>query len=140
MTLVVDAAPLVALADRRDRMQAQVGALLRDEPGELVVPAPVTSEVDYLLGRRVGAGARRAFLQDLASGRFTVACLDRDDHEIVVDLERRYAEHNMALADLSVVVVAHRVGTRRIATFDERHFRTLRPLDGGHFSLLPLDG
>lgn len=140
MTLVVDTAPLVALADRRDRMQGHVEALLRDEPGELVVPAPITAEVDYLLGRRVGAGARRAFLEDLAAGRFTVACLDQDDHELVVDLERRYTEHDVGLSDLSVVVVAHRMGTRRIATFDERHFRTLRPLGGGHFSLLPVDG
>ncbi|MBI2169562.1 MAG: PIN domain-containing protein [Actinobacteria bacterium] len=140
MTLVVDAAPLVALADRRDRFQSDVERLLRDEPGELVVPAPVTAEVDYLLGRRIGSDARRAFLHDLSTGRFTVACLDQEDHGTVVDLERRYADLDVGLADISVVVVAHRLGTRRIVTFDERHFRALRPLSGGRFTLLPLDG
>lgn len=139
MTLVVDAAPLVALADRRDRFQPDVERLLRDEPGELVVPAPVTAEVDYLLGRRIGSEARRAFLDDLAAGRFTVACLDQGDHGTVVDLERRYADLDVGLADLSVVITAHRLGTRRIVTFDERHFRTLRPLSGGRFTVLPLD-
>lgn len=139
MTLVVDAAPLVALADRRDRLQPDIEQLLRDEPGELVVPAPVTAEVDYLLGRRVGSDARRAFLDDLAAGRFTVACLDQEDHASVADLERRYADLDVGLADLSVVVVAHRSRTRRIVTFDERHFRSLRPLSGGRFTLLPLD-
>jgi predicted nucleic acid-binding protein len=43
------------------------------------------------------------------------------------------------LADLSIVVLAHRFRTTRIATFDERHFRALRPLDGGSFTLLPAD-
>lgn len=140
MSLVVDASPLVALADRRDRWQPEVERLLRDEPGDLVIPAPVTAEVDYLLGRRLGADARRAFLDDLAAGRFTVACLDQEDHGTVVALEQRCADLDVGLADLSVLITAHRLGTRRIVTFDERHFRALRPLSGGHFTLLPLDG
>lgn len=139
MTLVLDAAPLVAVADRRDSMQPLVEALLREEPGELVVPAPVTAEVDYLLGRRLGRLARLAFLDDLAAERFTIACLEADDHSLVADLERRYDDLDVGLADLSVVVVAEKFGTRRLLTFDERHFRALRPLDGGRFSLLPAD-
>jgi predicted nucleic acid-binding protein len=139
MTLiVVDAAPLVALADRRDPMQPQIEALLRDESGELVIPAPTTAEVDYLLGRRVGRQARLAFLDDLAAGRFTVAGLTTDDYSVVGDLERRYVDLDAGLADLSAVVIADRYHTRRVLTFDERHFRTLRPLSGGHFTLLPL--
>jgi hypothetical protein len=62
---------------------------LCDEPGELVIPAPATAEVDYLLGRRLGRAARLAFLDDLAAGRFTVAGLDAADHAVVADLERR---------------------------------------------------
>ena len=139
MTLVVDAAPLVAVADRRDPRQAAVEKLLREEPGELVIPAPVTSEVDYLLGRRLGRRARLSFLEDLAAGRFTVACLDEPDHRAVADLEHRYDDLDVGLADLSTVVVAGRYRTRRLLTFDERHFRALRPLDGGRFTLLPAD-
>ena len=139
MTVVIDAAPLVALADRRDRMGMRVAAVLEDEPGELVIPAPVTAEVDYLLGRRLGRRARLAFLDDLAMGRFTVANLEPDDYGVVADLERRYDDLDVGLADLGVVVVAKRYGTRRLATFDERHFRALRPLDGGQFTLCPTD-
>jgi uncharacterized protein len=139
VTLVIDAAPLVAVADRRDPMRERVEALLRQEPGELVIPAPVTSEVDYLLGRRLGRTARLSFLADLAAGRFTVACLDEHDHRVVLDLERRYEDLDVGLADLSAVVVASRHGTKRLLTFDERHFRALRPLSGGQFTLLPVD-
>ena len=139
MTLILDSGPLVALADRKDPLGPRIETLLREEPGELVVPAPVTAEVDYLLGRRLGRGARLAFLDDLAAGRFTVGCLDADEHSVVIDLERRYADLDVGLADLSVVVLAERWSTRRLLTFDDRHFRALRPLEGGQFTLLPLD-
>lgn len=43
-------------------------------------------------------------------------------------------------ARLSVVVLAKRFRTRRVVTFGERHFRALRPLQGGSFTLLPVDG
>jgi predicted nucleic acid-binding protein len=42
-------------------------------------------------------------------------------------------------ADASVAVLAARFGTRRILTFDERHFRAITPLQGGHFTILPAD-
>ena len=139
MTLILDSGPLVALADRNDPLGPRIETLLQEEPGELVVPAPVTAEVDYLLGRRLGRGARLAFLDDLAAGRFTVDCLDANEHSVVIDLERRYADLDVGLADLSVVVLAERWSTRRLLTFDDRHFRALRPLEGGQFTLLPLD-
>lgn len=139
MTAVLDAAPLVALADRDDPLQPLVEAVLREEPGELVVTAPVTAEVDFLLGRRIGAGARRAFLADVAAGRFTVACLESPDHAVVLDLEHRYPALEPGLADLSIVIVAARFATRRLVTFDERDFRTIASLDGGTFTLLPAD-
>jgi len=139
VTLVLDAAPLVALADRSDRMQARVEAALRDEPGELVIPAPVSAEVDYLLGRRLGRAARLAFLDDLAAGRFNVACLGPADYAVIAGLERQYHDLDVGLSDLSVVVLAGRYRTQRLLTFDERHFRALRALSGEQFVLLPVD-
>ena len=139
MTLVLDAAPLVALADRADPLQGAVEAALRNEPGDLVIPAPVCAEVDYLLGRRMGRVARVAFLNDLSAGRFTVPCLEPDDYSVVAGLERKYADLDVGLADLAVVVLAGRLNTRRVLTFDERHFRALRSLKGAPFILLPAD-
>ncbi len=139
MTLVLDAAPLVAVADRRDPLRPRIEALLRNEPGELVIAAPVTAEVDYLLGQRLGRSARLAFLDDLAAGRFTVACLDTGDHAVVADLEKQYSDLDVGLADLSTVILAGRYGTSRVVTFDERHFRALRTIDGSQFTVLPAD-
>ena len=43
------------------------------------------------------------------------------------------------LADLSLVVLAARFKTTTLLTFDERHFRNIEPLQGGRFTLLPID-
>jgi hypothetical protein len=139
VTLIVDAAPLVALGDSKDRMHAAVGEVLHAEPGELIIPAPVSAEVDYLIRRRGSAAAARAFLRDVASGRFLVEGLTADEHGTVARLDEQYADLDLGLADLSVVILAHRFRTRRLLTFDERDFRAVTPLAGGSFTLIPRD-
>jgi len=139
VTLVLDAAPLVALADAKE---PQLEALLRirdEEEGQLVLPAPVAAEVDYLLGVRFGEAARRAFLSDLAARRYDVVCLEADDYRAVSELDIRYSDLGLGLADCSIAVLAERFETRRLLSFDERHFRAVAPLQGGSFELLPAD-
>lgn len=140
MTLLIDTAPLVALADASEPRRAAILAAIEEEPGSLVIPAPTTAEIDYLLGQRLGHPARRAFLSDLAAGRFTVAPLEREDYATIADIEARYADLSLGLADCALVVLAHRYETTRILSFDERHFRAVTPLGGGSFRLLPADG
>jgi uncharacterized protein len=139
VTLILDAGPLVALADEADPHQGVIEQLLSTERGALVISASVTAEVDHLLGRRLGRRARLAFLDDLAADRLLVECLGQDEHEVVAQLERRYEDLDLGLADLSIVVLARRFRTRRLLTFDERDFRAVRPLQGGAFTLLPAD-
>ena len=88
-------------------------------------------------GRRFGSRARRAFLQDLAARRYESPAMDASDYELALELDTRYADLNLGLADLSVAVLARKLGTRRVLTFDHRHFRAVRPLQGGAFVLLP---
>jgi predicted nucleic acid-binding protein len=139
VTLIVDAAPLVALGDSRDRLHTAVSDVMHAEGGDLIVPAPVSAEVDYLIRRRGSAQAARAFLRDVAAGRFRVEGLTADEHGTVARLDEQYADLGLGLADLSVVILAHRFRTRRLLTFDERDFRAVTPLAGGSFTLLPHD-
>jgi predicted nucleic acid-binding protein len=139
LTLVLDAGPLVALGDPEEPRRDAILRAMVDEPGSLVLPAPTAAEVDYLLGQRFGGAARRAFLADLAAGRFTVACLEREDYATVVVLDARYADLSLGLADCALIVLAHRYRTTRILSFDERHLRAVAPLGGGAFTLLPAD-
>jgi uncharacterized protein len=140
VTLIVDAAPIVAMSDPNEPYRSTILDTLRAEPGALAMPAPVTAEIDYLLGRRFGRPARSAFLRDLATGRFDVVCLEREDHKTIETLERQYADLDLGLADCAIVVLAERFQTNRIVSFDERHFRAVTPLQGGAFEILPADG
>lgn len=139
MTLIIDAAPLVAMADAAEPQRTAILDILTRESGALVIPAPTTAEIDYLLGERLGHQARRAFLRDLAAGRFVVAGLDRNDYTTVVELESHYADLGLGLADCALVVLADRYETTRILSFDERHFRTVVPLHAEAFTILPAD-
>jgi uncharacterized protein len=139
VTLIIDAAPLVALGDSRDPLHSRVGDMLQTERGDLVVPAPVSAEADYLIRHRGTAQAARAFLRDVAAGRFLVEGLTAEEHAIAARLDEQYADLQLGLADASVVILAKRFRTTRLLTFDERDFRAVTPLGGGHFTLLPRD-
>jgi uncharacterized protein len=139
VTVVIDAGPLVAFGDANDPYFARIDQLLRSVEGPLLIPAPVTAEVDYLLGQRVGDEPRRNFIADLAAGRFSVPCLEREDYRTIGELEARYTDLELGLADCALIVVAHRYGADRIVSFDERHFRAVTPLGGGAFTILPAD-
>ncbi len=139
MTLIIDAAPLVALARPDEPRRTAILDALRTESDALVIPAPVTAEIDYMLGQRFGRPARVAFLRDLAAGRFDVVCLEREDYETIGELEARYEDLELGLSDCAVIALARRYETNRIVSFDERHFRAVTPLQGGAFTILPSD-
>ena len=117
----------------------RIRAILHSERGGLFIPAPVCAKVDYLLGRRFGQAARHAFLDDLAKRRFQTPGLDADGYTQAAELDRRYGDLELELSDLSLIVLARRLDTRRLLTFDERRFRAVRPLQGGAFTILPAE-
>ncbi len=103
----------------------------------------MTSELvvaeDYLILDRLGTKVELAFLQDLAEGTFVSDCLTRADIERARSLVEKYPKLEIGLADASLVVLGERYATRRIVTIDERAFRTIRPLQGGRFTILPAE-
>lgn len=137
MTLVVDARPLVALADRGDPLREPVRGALLAEIGPLVLPAFAAAEADYLIATRLGPEAERFFLQDLASDVYSIEALTSDEHRLVVELNEK--QPGLGLTDLSIVILAGRYRTNRLLTFDERDFRALRPRHGEAFVILPAD-
>jgi hypothetical protein len=139
MTLLVDAGPVIATADPTSIHGRHVQALLKAVDDVLVTSAQITAEVDYLVGTRFGDRPRRGFLRDLAKGAIRVECLQPGDYDTIVALEEQYADLRPGLSDLSLVVLAERLRTRRILTFDQRQFRVITPLQGGSFEILPAD-
>ena len=109
------------------------------EPGAILVPAAILSEVDYLLGAKLGVKAELDLLDDILAGAFTLEPFSLADLRRSRELVDQYSSLDIGLADAAVIAVAERVGTRRILTVDERHFRVVRAADGKPFTLLPAD-
>ncbi|MGH2546899.1 MAG: hypothetical protein ACRDHJ_08495 [Actinomycetota bacterium] len=137
MALILDAGPLIAMADRRYSRRDLLRTLIEEERGPIVLSPYVAAEADHLIGRRFGSQAERLFLRDLASGAYEIEGLTEDEHQLMVEIDQD--RPGMGLADLSLIVLAARYRTTRLLTFDERDFRAARPLDGDHFVLLPAD-
>ena len=139
MALIVDAGVLYSQADRNDGHHEAVVDLLRRERGPLLTSQVALAEADYLILTRLGVDVELAFLDDLAAGTFQADALTPADLAVARDLARRHRDLELGLADASLVVLADRHWTRRLATLDERCFRAVSPLQGGSFQLLPRD-
>ncbi len=130
---------LPALLDRRDRWHQAAAEWYSRCADELVTTPLVLAETDYLAERRLGSTYAAAIRNDLAAGAYEVKWWPQAVGEMVTVADR-YTDSALGLTDASLVALAAHVETTRIATFDERHFRNLRPLRGGDaFTLLPLD-
>ena len=139
MALIVDAGAMYAQADADEPRHEQVARLLRDERGPLVTSEFAVAEADYLILDRLGIDVELAFLDDLSSGAFQVECLSRAELEQARAIVDQYRDLKLGLTDASLVVIAARYRTNRIASFDERAFRAVSPLTGGSFTVLPAD-
>lgn len=112
---------------------------MRTDRGPLYLSPFVLQEIDYFASERLGHHRALAILDEVASGGYQLEPFDRADVGVASSVARRYADMRLGLADASIVVIAARHGTDRILTLDERHFRAIRPLQGGAFSVLPAD-
>lgn len=139
MRLLVDTGPIIAQAERAHPYKAASRRILLSERAVPILSPMMAAEIDYFLTRRAGLSGNSAFLRDLAAGRYEVPCMEPADYRTAVTLNDRYADLNVGLADLSIIILAARYRTNRILTFDQRHFRLMQPLQGGAFTLLPFD-
>jgi uncharacterized protein len=135
--VIVDTSALLAFFDRTEPRHDSTVTAVNSERGPLVVSPYVLAELDYLVATRLGVGTEVAVLSELAGGAWELASLDNDDVLRAASVIEKYPDQAIGLADASIVVLADRYGTRRIATLDRRHFEVIRPLHGGRFTVVP---
>lgn len=124
--------------NRRDEAHERVAAWMETVDEELLTTPLVIAEIDHLVSRNGGKDAALAFYEDLSSGAYAVEWWTGAMLRTVA-VAREYPD--LGLADASLIALAARLGTTRVATLDERHFRAVRPLTGeAAFALLPADG
>jgi len=137
--IVLDTSVIYALLDAADSRHREAVAWYERLDAELVTTPLVLAEADHLAATRGGARAVRGFREDVRAGAYLVEWWPSAARESA-ELADRYADSGIGLTDASLVVLAGRVGSLDVATFDEQHFRVLRPVQGGAaFRLLPLD-
>lgn len=135
--IVTDTSVLYALLDANDSLHEPARRWYEDTSEELITTPLVVAETDHLAGR-AGTTAVAAFRHDLGTGALTVEWSDAI-LRTSLEVADRYRDLGIGLADASLVALAEVHRTTYLASFDERHFRTIRPLQGGSFALLPSD-
>jgi len=137
--IVIDTSVIYALLDGNDANHEKAAAWYEAHQPALATTPLILAEVDHLAGARAGRRAQHAWRTDLTNGVYDVYWWSSAPEEIAAIAEE-YADAGVGLADASLVALAGRLETTNIATFDERHFRVMRPKGGGAaFRLLPHD-
>jgi predicted nucleic acid-binding protein len=137
VALILDTGPLLAALDAADPDHERCARLLAGAAEDLVVPGLVFAELDYWCLTRLGTAAWLIFLDDVVRGAYRI------EHPVLGDLERcgalqgQYEDLSLGVVDASVIALAERLGERRLATLDRRHFSVVRPAHVDALELLP---
>jgi len=73
----------------------------------------------------------------MAAGELQVEMVTPADARRIAGLIETYAGLGLGGTDASLIALAERLGTTRIATLDRRHFAVVRPNHTAAFELIP---
>ena len=128
---------MYAYVDADDDHHAASLEILETDPGPLLVPTLVITEVAYLLATRLAVHAEARFLGDFAAGNLISEAVAAEDWLRMAELVAQYRDLPLGTVDASVVATAERFRLTRILTLDRRHFSVVRPTHTPAFELLP---
>lgn len=133
--ILVDAGPLVALADRTDAHHAACVKALQRLRQPLATVWPALTEAVYLVQR--WPKAQSELLKLVEGGSLRILPMSREDIPRVRALMEKYRDLPMDLADAVLVRAAERERVRTVFTIDRRDFSVYRPLGLGKFRIVP---
>jgi uncharacterized protein len=132
--MLVDAGPLIALFNRRDRAHDQVKRWFAEDGGRLWTTWPVLTEVCHLIPEYLVP----RILRWIDQGGLQVAEIPSAAAADLADLTERYADRPMDLADASLVWLGEARRIRRVLTLDHADFAVYRDRSGRAFDDLLL--
>ena len=135
MKLLADTNAIIALLDRSDRYHAVIVQVIEDK--EILIPATILPEVDYLATKYLSERVARSFLEALTDGSFHYLAVEIIDIDRSLKIMTRYKDIPLGLVDSSLVALAERYQIKRILTLDRRHFNIVKPEGIDYFELLP---
>ena len=125
-SVLVDAGPLIALADRSDKHHRRIASYLRRFNGRLLPTWPVLAEACHFLPERSQIG----FLRWANAGGIGLVEMNESALTLIADWKEKYADLPMDLADASLLWVAQQTGILDILTIDLKDFSVYRLPNG----------
>lgn len=135
--IILDTSVLYAFFVSDDANHLSAQTLLGGSQESFIVSPYVVAELDYFVLKRFGPLGELRMLSELIEGTYDHATLSIADIAACRSVLAGRSDQSLGVADASLVALADRYGTNRIATFDRRHFSSLRTADGRPFELLP---
>jgi len=131
-SILVDAGPLVALADQSDKHHRRVTAYLRRFNGRLLTTWPVLAEACHFLPE----SAQIDFLRWADAGGISLVEMHETALVVLADWKEKYRDLPMDLADASLMWVAQQTGVLDILTIDRKDFSVYRMPNGKALNLV----
>jgi predicted nucleic acid-binding protein len=138
--IIVDTGVLFSYFVSRDPDHTRASRVVEAWRGSLVVSPYVVAELDYFVLSRLGVRNEAMMLEELCEGEYEFPVMGQRDLMACQGVLAGYPDQRIGVTDASLVVLADRYRTARIATFDRRHFDVLRTMDGKPFEIVPGDG
>jgi len=134
--ILLDTSGLLAALDRGEPDHARVQRAIESHPGPLLVLDVVLAETDFLVLKRLGRKAERAFLDQLVGGVLHRESLRDGDLKRAREIVEWFDDQAVGLTDAALMAVAERLAVP-VLTLDRRHFVSFRTRRGKALTLLP---
>lgn len=133
--MLVDAGPLVAILNRRDREHATCVDVLTNLRKPLLSTWMPVTEAMYLLD--FSTAAQDALLDMVERGALGILAVGNEDLPGIRSLMSKYRDQPMDFADATLVHVARREALYEVFTLDQRDFGIYRLKQNRTFTIFP---
>jgi hypothetical protein len=133
--VLADTGGIIASLDPTDDNYLNVVEVILSS--EVIIPATILPEVDYLATKYFGETVSRLFFEDLTEETYSYLNLTSVELPSVINLMKQYSDFPIGFVDASITVLADNHKIKNILTLDHRHFSIIPSKVYGTFNLLP---
>ena len=119
-SILIDAGPIIALFNRKDKYHKKIIDFLKRYKGKLVTTWPVVTEVTHMLDFNVDA--QIAFLEWIRRGGVEVYEIKVEGIERIIEITNKYRDVPMDFADASLIIASEGLGIGEIITIDNDYY------------------
>jgi len=136
LQVILDTSAIIALSDKRHHLNKKIIDLVSQKETICIIPSTVTVEVCQLLKYRFGSKYEKKFLEEIDKSSFIMEIVTFKDISRILQILSKYDDLNAGYVDSSIVAIAERLGTNKLATLDRKHFSVLIPDGFEYFDIL----